>query len=98
MEIKQEVRRGRGRPRRAEQRLTSEQRAALGTDRWFRVPQIAAILGITEETLRDAITGGRLTHHRRDHPGRAEVFVNGLDVIRWRDKLAGISDGDEPPR
>lgn len=89
--------RGPGRLRQEEYRLTDEQRAALGIDRWFRVPELVGILGITKEALHNAIDRGHLASKRVYQSGKNIPYVKGLDAIRWRDGLSGVSDGDDPP-
>lgn len=85
-----------GRKTRAEYLLTNEQRAVLGTDQWFDVESLAAILGVTEIAIRNAIDRGTLpTRFATNARGNRVASIKGWRAIIWRDSLAGVSDGDE---
>ena len=87
---------GRGRLSRSASVLTPEQRQVLGTDRFFDVEDVAAILGCSEQSVRDAIKRGSLAaRYVPAQRGGTKVAVRGLEVIRWRDCLAGLSDGPD---
>src|SRR5213075_979277 len=89
--------RGPGNPYKHEFILTDEQRLSLGTDRWFTVKEIAAVLGVSEQTVRAALQRGALQAFKvaLGREKRPVVRVRGLRVVAWRDTLAGISDPPE---
>jgi len=82
-----------GRRSRQEQALTDEQRAALGRDRFFDLEEIATILGVAENNVRQAAQRGKFPVYLAQGERRRQVQkANGLDIIRWRDKLAGLGE------
>jgi hypothetical protein len=93
--------RGRGRRPLEECVLTDEQRARLGVDRFLTVPEIATILQVCEENVRNAITAGKLPAFyvpSKSRRGREMVeAVKGWRVIIWCDSetVGRVSDGDE---
>lgn len=84
-----------GRRRRKECLLTPEQRQVLGTDQFFKTDEVAAFLGVSEENIRKAVAIGSLPGYLVKGGRREVLKVKGWRVIIWRDRLAGISDGDE---
>jgi excisionase family DNA binding protein len=91
-----DCRRGRGNLYKHEYLLTDEQRVALGTDRFFTVKETAALLGVSEQAIRNAIDRGALVAHRVPKDGKEpRPRIKGYRVIAWRDQKAGLSDGRE---
>ena len=92
-----EERRGRGRLTRKQFELTAEQREALAGDYWFTVKEAAGLLGISEQAVRNAITKGSLTAFLvPEARGKPPIMqIKGWRLMVWRDRCAGLSDGDE---
>ena len=82
-----------GRRPKSEYALSDEQRVSLGRDRWFDLEELAAELNVTEDAMRAAVNNGAFPVYWVQGQRRRVMKAKGLDVVRWRDELAGLSDG-----
>lgn len=86
----------RGRLTKRKYLLTPEQRQVLGTDQWFSTEDLARILDVSEQAIRNAIERGTLPErYAMNDRGNRVLSIKGWRAVRWRDALAGVFDGDE---